>query len=101
MPKTAPGMLPFLRRMDEFSRRSLRFPDYDILDARWSFYGVVDRCRDELRKAGREGMEKTIAHCGGAGVNASPGHPLRAMTSRPRMYGRRTRGTSTVPSSRW
>ena len=57
LPKSAPKMQPFLKRMDAFSRASLRFRDYDILDARWSFYGVVDRCRDELRKAGREDTE--------------------------------------------
>jgi hypothetical protein len=57
LPKTAPKMQPFLKRMDEFSRRSLQFPDYDILDARWSHYGVVERCRDELRRAGRAKTE--------------------------------------------
>jgi hypothetical protein len=57
LPKTAPNMLPFLNRMVEFSRASLKFPDYDILDARWSFYGVVDRCREELRRAGRPNTE--------------------------------------------
>ncbi len=57
LPKTAPKMLPFLRRMDEFSRQSLRFPDYDILDARWSFFGVVEHCREELRQAGRANTE--------------------------------------------
>ncbi len=57
LPKTAPKMLPFLKRMDQFSRQSLRFPDYDILDARWSLYGVVDRCREELQQAGRAETE--------------------------------------------
>jgi len=57
LPKTAPKMRPFLARMDEFSRRSLRFPEYDILDARWSNYGVVSQCQDELRKAGRPNVE--------------------------------------------
>lgn len=57
LPKSAPKMQPFLQRMDAFSRRSLRFPDYDILDARWSYYGVVARCRDELRQAGRRDTE--------------------------------------------
>lgn len=57
LPKTASKMLPFLKRMDEFSRQSLRFPEYDILDARWSFYGVVEHCREELRQAGRADTE--------------------------------------------
>ncbi|MCU0980633.1 MAG: hypothetical protein MUF25_15900, partial [Pirellulaceae bacterium] len=57
LPKTGPRMLPFLQRMEAFSRRSLRFPDYDILDARWSYYGVVAHCREELRKAGRKDAE--------------------------------------------
>ena len=57
LPKTPPRMLPFLKRMNEFSRWSLRFPDYDILDARWSNYGVVARCQDELRQAGRADTE--------------------------------------------
>ena len=57
LPKTAPKMLPFLQRMEAFSRRSLQFPEYDILDARWSFYGVVAHCREELRKAGRGDTE--------------------------------------------
>jgi len=56
LPRTAPKMLPFLKRMDEFSRASLKF-DYDILDARWSNYGVVARCREELRQAGRPATE--------------------------------------------
>lgn len=56
LPKTPPKMLPFLKRMEEFSRASLKF-DYDILDARWSSYGVVARCRDELRQAGRPHTE--------------------------------------------
>ena len=56
-PRPAPKMLPFLQRMEAFSRRSLRFPDYDILDARWSYYGVVAHCREELRKAGRGDTE--------------------------------------------
>jgi hypothetical protein len=42
--------------MDEFSRASLTF-DFDILDARWSSYGVVAHCREELRKAGRPDTE--------------------------------------------
>lgn len=54
MPKCR--MQPFLKRMDEFSRASLKF-DYDILDARWSLYGVVAHCREELRKAGRPNTE--------------------------------------------
>ena len=57
LPKTAPKMIPFLQRMDQFSRQSLRCPDYDILDARWSLYGVVDRCREELQQAGRPNTE--------------------------------------------
>lgn len=57
LPKTGPKMRPFLERMVAFSRRSLRFPDYDILDARWSFYGAVDHCREELRQAGRAQTE--------------------------------------------
>ncbi len=52
LPRTAPKMRPFLDRMVEFSRASLKF-DYDILDARWSNYGVVSQCRRELRRAGR------------------------------------------------
>lgn len=57
LPKTAPKMIPFLKRMDEFSRRSLTFPEYDILDARWSSYGVVAQCKEELRLAGRPDTE--------------------------------------------
>jgi hypothetical protein len=56
MPRTAPRMRPFLKRMDAFSRASLAF-DYDILDARWSYYGVVAHCQEELRKAGRPRTE--------------------------------------------
>ncbi len=56
LPRTAPKMLPFLKRMDAFSRASLKF-DFDILDARWSYYGVVAHCRDELRQAGRPDTE--------------------------------------------
>jgi hypothetical protein len=56
LPKTPPKMRPFLERMEAFSRASLRF-DYDILDARWSNYGIVVGCRDELRQAGRPATE--------------------------------------------
>lgn len=57
LPKCPPKMLPFLERMDDFSRRSLKFPDYDIVDARWSYFGVISRCREELRLAGRPNLE--------------------------------------------
>lgn len=59
LPRTAPVMLPFLKRMDEFSRASLEF----ILDARRSNYGVVARCREELRQAGRPATEIWSAEC--------------------------------------
>jgi len=53
LPRQAANMRPFLQRMDEFSHQSLKLPDYDILDARWSYYGVVSHCREELHRAGR------------------------------------------------
>lgn len=56
LPKTGPKMQPFLKRMVEFSRASLT-ADYDILDARWSNYGIVAGCREELRRAGRPATE--------------------------------------------
>ena len=53
LPRSPANMKAFLERMVAFSRRSLAFPDYDILDARWSNFGVVERCREEARRAGR------------------------------------------------
>ncbi len=53
LPRIPPNMRAFLRRMHEFSKSSLAFPDYDIVDARWSLYGVVEHCREEMRRAGR------------------------------------------------
>ncbi|MBP7934669.1 MAG: SGNH/GDSL hydrolase family protein [Phycisphaerae bacterium] len=53
LPKVASRMRPFLDRADKFSHDSVKLPDYDILDARWSYYGVVARCQEELRRAGR------------------------------------------------
>lgn len=53
LPRQPANMIPFLERMDAFSRHCVKLADYDILDARWSYYGVVSHCREELRRAGR------------------------------------------------
>jgi len=57
LPKVGPKMRPFVKRGDEFCRRSIQFPDYDILDVRWPYYGVIAAWRDALQRAGREDVE--------------------------------------------
>jgi hypothetical protein len=56
--KVPPRMLKFCQRAFEWSKKSLTFGDYyDILDARWSNYGIVNFWRRQLQEAGYPNKE--------------------------------------------
>ncbi len=58
LPRVPSNMLPFVRRTELFSLESMRLVDaYDILDARWPNYGIVNKCRDAARDAGAHDKE--------------------------------------------
>jgi len=57
LPQAAPKMRPFVKRSFEFCQRSIAFRDYDILDVRWPYYGVIAAWREALRQAGRPDTE--------------------------------------------
>jgi hypothetical protein len=53
LPKVPKSMKDYLKRGEDFSRKTLRFcDDYDVFDARWPNYGMVARWKELLRDEG-------------------------------------------------
>ena len=53
LPKVPLNMRKFLERGESFSRATVRMEDsYDILDARWPNYGIVQKSKELLRQSG-------------------------------------------------
>lgn len=51
--ETSKPMAALARRMTEFSLKSITYcDDYDILDVRWPYYGVIKKGQELLEKAG-------------------------------------------------